>query len=145
MKTTLATLFLVAVSGTRAFAEGPAPVVRHGKDVAPYPIGGGQAMVRLLLDGSGAQVAVDELTIQAGVTVPMHKHDTADEILYILEGSATTTVGGKPLKVGPGDILLIPKGVLHQVVVDAPIKAVQVYSPGGPEQRFKQPPPKAAK
>jgi quercetin dioxygenase-like cupin family protein len=109
---------------------------------APLSILGGKGAVRLLLDGSGAPVALDELAADAGAAVPRHKHDGSHELLYIVAGHGTTTVGAQSILVGPGDALAIPPGVEHALTVDDKLTAVQVYAPKGPEQRFKTKGPK---
>jgi quercetin dioxygenase-like cupin family protein len=118
-----------AKSGAPAF-------VAH--EVKALPILGGKGEVRLLLDGSDAPLALDALSAEAGARVPPHKHDASDEILYITGGRGTTTVGGQAVAVQAGDSLRIPAGVEHSLDVDEKLTAVQVYAPGGPEQRFKK-------
>jgi quercetin dioxygenase-like cupin family protein len=102
---------------------------------APYNIKGGT--VRLFLDGK-APFALDLMTIDAGVTVPPHKHDNSEELIYVLSGRSSATVGGKEQKAGPGDQVRMPPGVEHTVTIDEKLTAVQVYAPAGPEQRFKK-------
>jgi quercetin dioxygenase-like cupin family protein len=74
-----------------------------------------------------------------GAQIPPHKHDGSDELLYIVSGRCTTTIGGRKVPASAGAIVQIPAGVEHSVVVDEALAAVQVYAPGGPEQRFKNP------
>jgi quercetin dioxygenase-like cupin family protein len=107
-------------------------------DVKPRPIFGGKGEVKLLLDGSGAPLALDQLGAQAGAGVPAHAHKGSDEILYILGGRGTTTISGQSFTVAKDDAILIPAGAEHSLVVDEALSAVQVYAPGGPEQRFKK-------
>ncbi len=104
----------------------------------PLAIAAGKGSIKLFLDGSGAPIALDELTAEAGAEVPKHKHDGSDELLYILDGKCTTTVGGKSFAVVAGDGVRIPAGVEHSLIVQDKLTAVQVYAPAGPEQRFKK-------
>jgi quercetin dioxygenase-like cupin family protein len=96
--------------------------------------------VRLYLDGKNASFAVNLMTIDAGVTVPPHKHEGSDEVIYLLSGKSRTTVSGQSTTMSTGDLLRIPAGAEHTVTTETPIVALQVYAPGGPEQRFKQKP-----
>ena len=41
-----------------------------------------------------------------------HEHK-AEEVFYILEGSAEYSFGGKTIKAGPGEVVFIPSGVRH--------------------------------
>lgn len=115
----------------------PSPHVKAA-DVPTLPIAGGKGTVKLMLDGAGAPIALDRMTAERGTKIPAHRHDDSDEYVYILAGRGTSTVGKETVTWGPGDALFIPKGSEHSVTVDEKMDAVQVYSPAGPEQRFKQ-------
>jgi quercetin dioxygenase-like cupin family protein len=100
----------------------------------------GQIVIRFLLEGeeSGGAVAAFEFDVPAGAKVPIaHTHDAYDETVYGLEGTLTWTVAGTPREVGPGDILHIPRGVVHHFdnagTIDA--RALAVVTPGilGPD------------
>ena len=74
--------------------------------------------VRFLVTGeqSSGSVAVFELTVPAGqrLTAPAHSHDRYEETIYGLEGVTTWTVDGRPIDVGPGQALCIPRGAVHR-------------------------------
>jgi quercetin dioxygenase-like cupin family protein len=120
----------------RAVGDGKGQKVVHGADAKSYPLGD-KGAARLLLDGTGAHVALDVLTAEPGAAIPSHKHATQDEELYFVSGRATTTVGKESFDIAAGDALRIPAGAVHTVQVTDTLEAVQVYAPGGPEQRFK--------
>lgn len=48
--------------------------------------------------------------------LPAHTHADADEILYIIAGNATLTVGGKDQVIGPGWLGIVPRGTTHAIV-----------------------------
>lgn len=50
--------------------------------------------------------------VAARVPVP-HSHEAFDETVFGLEGITTWTVSGESVGVGPGDVLLIPRGGVH--------------------------------
>ena len=122
----------------RAHGIGTGQKVVHGADVKTYKIAGRKASARLLLDGTGAKLAVDELEAETGATIASHKHQAQDEVLYFLSGRSTTTVGKQTFETAAGDALRIPANAPHAMKVTEPLKAIQVYAPGGPEQRFKK-------
>ena len=100
---------------------------------------GGMA-IRFLVDAeaSGGSVAVFEFDVPAGTTVVAgHSHDGYEETIYGLEGALTWTVEGTAIDVGPGDVLLIPRGAVHQFenTGDTEAKALAVVTPGilGPD------------
>ena len=109
-----------------------------GADVKTYKIAGGKATAKLLLDGVGAKLAVDEIDADAGTTIASHKHQSQDEELFFLSGRSTTTIGKQAFDTAPGDALRIPANTAHAMKVTEPLKALQIYAPGGPEQRFKK-------
>ncbi|HET9624096.1 MAG TPA: cupin domain-containing protein, partial [Kofleriaceae bacterium] len=72
--------------------------------------------------------------------VPEHVHARESELLYILAGGGTMTVNGVALPVTPTSVVQIPAGARHAFTATSDVRAVQVYTPGGPEQRFKAAP-----
>jgi quercetin dioxygenase-like cupin family protein len=78
----------------------------------------GPLAVRFLITGEQAtgSVAVFELTVPSAqrLAAPAHSHDHYEETIYGLEGVSTWTVGGKPIDVGPGQALCIPRGAIHR-------------------------------
>ncbi|HEU4335610.1 MAG TPA: cupin domain-containing protein [Candidatus Eisenbacteria bacterium] len=74
--------------------------------------------VRFLVTGDDASggVAVFELTVPSAerLAAPAHSHDHYEETVYGLEGVLTWTVDGKPIDVGPGQALCIPRGAVHR-------------------------------
>lgn len=110
-----------------------------------YVIADGRAGARILLDAStvpGLSVgAMTELVMQPGAVVPVHQHDGSAEFLYVLEGQGRMTLDGREQRVRAGMAIYIPAAVAHGLVVDSkvePMRAIQVYTPGGPEARFKK-------
>ena len=78
----------------------------------------GPLLIRFLLtgDNSTGSVAAFELTVAGGerLPAPAHSHDHYEETIYGLEGVLTWTVGGRPIEVGPGQALCIPRGAVHR-------------------------------
>jgi quercetin dioxygenase-like cupin family protein len=100
----------------------------------------GQLAIRFLVEGeaSGGSVAVFEFDVPAGAKVAAaHSHDGYEETIYGLEGVLTWTVDGTPVEIGVGEVLCIPRGVIHQFDnthgVDA--SALAIVTPGvlGPD------------
>jgi len=74
--------------------------------------------IRFLLtsDDSNGNVSVFEVRVPAGqkLAAPAHRNDAYEETLYGIEGVLTWTVDGKPIEVGPGQALCIPRGAVHR-------------------------------
>jgi quercetin dioxygenase-like cupin family protein len=100
----------------------------------------GQIAVRFRLEGqeSGGSVAVFEFDVPAAARVPAaHSHDGYDETIYGLEGVLSWTLDGEQTEVGPGEVLFIPRGVVHRFDNDHELdaKMLAIVSPGilGPD------------
>ena len=61
------------------------------------------------------------------------------ELLYLLAGGGTMTVAGVDLAVTPTSAVQVPRNTPHAFTATSSVRAVQIYVPGGPEQRFKSP------
>jgi quercetin dioxygenase-like cupin family protein len=100
----------------------------------------GPLAIRFLIEGeqSNRSVAMFEFDVPAGSMVPAaHSHDAYEETVYGLEGTLTWTVEGTPVDVGPGQVLCIPRGAVHQFnnSGDTDAKQLAVVTPGvlGPD------------
>lgn len=117
--------------------------------LSPVPIGalddlawGGGAYHARIVWGvdQRPRAAVSAIVFSRDAGVKEHAHDAEWECLSVQLGRGTLTLAGRPVPVEPGGIVCVPPGARHAWTPtgDAPLVAVQVYSPGGPEQRFKQ-------
>ena len=96
----------------------------------------------ILLDKEsvGSSAALSLGTFLPGSGVPEHVHKDAAEIIYLLNGEIEMTIGAKQFVAVAGSAIYVPPNVPHSASVIGsiePVKVVQIYSPGGPEQRFK--------
>ncbi len=78
----------------------------------------GPLRVRFLLTGddTSGSVSVFEVWVPAGqkLAAPAHRNDAYEEVLYGIEGVVTWTIDGKPVEVGPGQAVCIPRGAVHR-------------------------------
>lgn len=78
----------------------------------------GPLKVRFLVTGenSNGSVAAFELTVPGSqrLEAPAHSHDHYEETIYGIEGVLTWTIDGKPIEVGPGQAVCIPRGAIHR-------------------------------
>lgn len=44
---------------------------------------------------------------------PLHVHSREDELFYVLEGDHVVVRGEEELRVGPGAVVFLPKGIPH--------------------------------
>lgn len=68
-----------------------------------------------------------------GTGVPPHVHPTQDEHIYVLDGVFTLYLDGQWEKAGPGDTVLMPKGLPHAYYNkgDGDARALFWVSPAG--------------
>jgi quercetin dioxygenase-like cupin family protein len=98
--------------------------------INPGPIG-----IHFLIaaEQSNGNASVFEVTVGPGqkVPAPPHRNDAYEEILYGLDGVLTWVVDGKPIDVGPGQALCIPRGATHGFVnnTDAPARQLVIITP----------------
>lgn len=124
-----------------SFVAATAQYTVHRADARVHEVGAGiKATVILDLDSTGnAAAALSVLELDRGVSVPLHTHTSA-ELLYVTKGKGTVFgVKGASAgaEVGAGSAIYIAAGVAHGFVAGADgVEAVQLYAPGGPEQRF---------
>jgi len=78
----------------------------------------GPLAVRFLLtrEDSAGMIAAFEVMVPYGqrLAAPAHSHDDYEETIYGVSGVLTWTVDGKPIDVGPGQALCIPRGAVHR-------------------------------
>ena len=95
----------------------------------------GSLGIRFLLTGddSNSNMSVFEVLVPAGqkLAAPAHKNDAYEETLYGIEGVLTWTVDGKPIEVGPGQALCIPRGAVHRFdnLGNEDVKQLAIISP----------------
>ncbi len=63
--------------------------------------------------------------------VPLHKHAYHTEQVIVLEGEANMLLGEEWKIIKAGDIIIIPVGTLHQVIVTSliPLKVLSIQAP----------------
>jgi quercetin dioxygenase-like cupin family protein len=83
------------------------------------------------------QLAAGVLEMPGNAKVAEHVHAGETELLYVLAGTGTLTVNGVELAVSPTSTIQIPPNTKHAFVASSDFRAVQIYTPAGPEQRFK--------
>jgi mannose-6-phosphate isomerase-like protein (cupin superfamily) len=117
-------------------------------DLGAQPLvhAGGELRVNILLDeqGQGARhAALTRLDASAAAGVPLHTHEDSAEVIFIEEGEGRMLVGDQHVAVRPGTFVYIPPRTPHSFTPsgNSPLRAMQVYAPAGPEQRFRELPP----
>ena len=95
------------------------------------------ALWRVLATGKetdGIIGALDE-HITHGLAAPMHSHEDADEIFYVLDGELTFFVGEKRIEATAGAFVYLPRYIHHGFRVDSTeARVFNFVTPAGFEQ-----------
>ncbi|MFG2986818.1 cupin domain-containing protein [Streptomyces sp. NPDC048258] len=67
------------------------------------------------------------LRLAHGEYVTEHLHPYSEEFLHVVSGELEITLDGEPVRIGPGDSLLVPIGVRHRLVNSGPEPAHVVF------------------
>lgn len=113
--------------------------VVRGKDTKELTWANGQMSAWLDVDDAKTSPELYLGRLAGTAPVAEHDHPTSWEILAAVEASGTFVLEGKEQRLGPKQIVIVPKGAKHQWRPDPGSKlvAIQMYAPPGPEQRFK--------
>jgi quercetin dioxygenase-like cupin family protein len=85
---------------------------------------------------TGGAYCLLEVSLAPGMAVPRHTHTREDEVYFVLAGELEVTVGDKTFVLRPGDTLLAPRDIPHQLrnPGNATNHYLLVFSPSGFEE-----------
>jgi quercetin dioxygenase-like cupin family protein len=63
----------------------------------------------------GEQVLLCHVTYAPGTTVARHSHEHTEQVMWIAEGHLTMTVGAEKQTLGPGDVVVVNRGIEHEL------------------------------
>ncbi len=64
---------------------------------------------------------------------PFHKHDTTDDFFLVVQGEVTMDLeGAQSVTFGPGEIFIVPKGVVHRPRADVEAHVLLIEPKGEP-------------
>ena len=111
------------------------PYVTTAKDMPAYWYEG--SLWSILADGKqtgGVYLMVEMLVPRGGGQIP-HIHKDQDEVFYILEGTAQVLVGDHVEMANKGDLVFIPRGILHGFRVESEsLLFLNLHTPAGLEK-----------
>ncbi len=101
---------------------------------------GGASHARIAFGSDASPVSsLEVLRMSANTAIPEHDHGPSEEHFAVLSGGGTLNLAGNAVSIKPGSVVHIPKDTKHAFSADGSgeVMAVQLYTPSGPEQRFK--------
>jgi quercetin dioxygenase-like cupin family protein len=63
----------------------------------------------------GDQVLLCRVVYEPGTTVARHAHEDTEQLMVIVEGDVTMTIGDETRELGPGDVAVVNRGVEHEL------------------------------
>ncbi|MBV8757782.1 MAG: cupin domain-containing protein [Deltaproteobacteria bacterium] len=126
----------------RAGALPTPPLVSGGKPARPVMLPASAAKTygpaTIFLDDAKGPLAASILVLPKGAKVPEHVHAKETEALYVLAGAGTMTIAGTDVPITSTSVVQVPANTKHAFSASDDVRALQIYTPPGPEQRFKK-------
>src|SRR5215831_12316129 len=94
---------------------GKAPSIRHQPRAKRYFFDVGLGCVCLSGTDTGGAYCLLEVSLAPGMAVPRHTHTREDEVYFVLAGELEVVVGQKAFVLQPGDTLLAPRDIPHEL------------------------------
>jgi mannose-6-phosphate isomerase-like protein (cupin superfamily) len=111
----------------------------RSKDAPELRWAGGGGVMKAHLDvGTKLSPELYLGRLEGTAAVAEHDHPQSVETILAIEGSGTFTVDGQEHRLGPRQIVTVPRKTKHSYRPDpgSTLVAIQLYEPPGPEQRF---------
>jgi quercetin dioxygenase-like cupin family protein len=77
----------------------------------------------------GDQVLMCRVTYEPGFGVDRHAHEQTEQLMVILEGELTMTVGDETRDLRPGDVVVVNRGVEHEVRSETGVTFIEALAP----------------
>jgi quercetin dioxygenase-like cupin family protein len=77
----------------------------------------------------GEQVLLCRVRYEPGKRVPRHAHPEAEQVMAILEGEVTMTVGDETRTLRAGDVVVVNRGVEHELVSEPGVEFFEALAP----------------
>ena len=74
----------------------------------------------------------DLMVVKAQGEFVWHKHDDTDELFLVTKGSLVIRLRDRDVSLGPGELLVVPKGVEHQPVAEEECEVLLIEPAGTP-------------
>ena len=113
-----------------------APSIRHQPRAQRYYFDVGLGSVCLSGTDTGGAYCLLEVSLAPGMAVPHHTHTREDEVYFVLAGELEATVGDETFVLQPGDTLLAPRDIPHELRNSGNVENhyLLVFSPSGFEE-----------
>ena len=77
----------------------------------------------------GEQVLMCRVRYDAGFGVGLHSHEHTEQVMLILDGDLTMTIAGETRVLGPGDTVVVNRGVQHELKSENGVTFIEALGP----------------
>jgi quercetin dioxygenase-like cupin family protein len=77
----------------------------------------------------GEQVLMCRVTYAPGKRVQRHSHPEAEQLMLILDGEVTMTIGDETRTLVAGDVAVVNRGIEHELVSEPGVEFIEALSP----------------
>jgi len=84
--------------------------------------------VRLQAVG-GEQVLLCRVVYEPGTTVDWHSHEHTEQVMLILEGEVEMTIEDETRVLGPGDVVVVNRGLRHTLYSSGGVTFMEALAP----------------
>lgn len=74
----------------------------------------------------------DVMVVKFSGEFPFHNHPETDDFFLVIEGKVTLDVEDQSIVLGPGELFVVPKGVMHRPRADSEAKVLLIEPKGTP-------------
>lgn len=126
------------INETGSFNNSLPPKILKNGEGEKIAVIGDQQTIKLTGKDTNNQYTLIEEYNEPGTQIPLHVHESEDEVFHILEGELEVQIGNEFKQLKAGDIIFCPRGVPHawKVIGDSKAKVILSVFPSGIENLF---------
>jgi quercetin dioxygenase-like cupin family protein len=77
----------------------------------------------------GDQVLLCRVQYEPGKQVKRHAHEHTEQLMAVIEGSVTMTIGDETRELHPGDVVCVNRGIEHELHSETGVTFFEALSP----------------
>ena len=120
-------------------AAGSSPIALAAQDGELVFVGRDPVRIKVSPKGGGRFGMITQ-DVSPGTSIPIHRHEKEDEIIFIQSGSGEATIGDARVALAAGSTLFVPQGTWHggRNTGTNVLEWIAIYSPSGFEGYFRE-------